>query len=61
MAKLTTKELTALDESLNQEQVIIKKYHTMAGQCGDTKLKSQLESIATRHQKHYNTLISHLK
>ncbi|MCL2031069.1 MAG: spore coat protein [Oscillospiraceae bacterium] len=61
MAQLTTKELTALDEQLNQEQVYIKKYRTMAGQCSDPQLKQQLESITARHQSHYNTLINHLK
>ena len=61
MANLTTKELGALDEQLGQEQVYIKKYRTMASQCQDAALKSRLESIAARHQKHYNTLINFLK
>lgn len=61
MAQLTTKELTALDEQLNQELVYVKKYRTMSSQCTDPQLKQQLESIATRHQNHYNTLINHLK
>lgn len=61
MAQLTTKELTALDEQLNQEQVYIKKYRTMSSQCSDPQIKQQLESIASRHQSHYNTLINHLK
>ena len=58
---LTTKELTALEETLGAEQVLVKKYRTMASQCNDAGLKSRLESIAGRHQRHYDTLISHLK
>lgn len=61
MAQLTTKELTALDEQLNQELVYVKKYRTMASQCTDAQLKQQLDSIASRHQGHYNTLVNHLK
>ncbi|MDR3207950.1 MAG: spore coat protein [Oscillospiraceae bacterium] len=61
MANLTTKELTALEDQLGVEQVLIKKYRTMAGQCADAGLKNRLESIAGRHQQHYDTLINHLK
>ena len=61
MPNLTAKELTALEETLGAEQVLIKKYRSMAGQCADAGLKSRLESISARHQRHYDTLISHLK
>ncbi len=61
MANLTTKELTALEEQLGSEQVLIKKYHTMASQCTDPALKNRLDSIAGRHQQHYDKLISFLK
>ena len=61
MPNLTAKELTALEETLGAEQVLIKKYRTMASQCTDAGLKTRLENIATRHQRHYDTLISHLK
>ncbi len=61
MPNLTTKELTALEEQLQSEQVLIKKYRTMATQCADPALKTKCESIASRHQQHYDKLISHLK
>ncbi len=61
VANLTTKELTALEEVLNSEQVLIKKYRTMANQSGDAAIKSRLENIASRHQQHYDTLVNHLK
>ena len=61
MPNLTTKELTALEETLGAEQVLVKKYRTMSGQCTDAGIKTRLESIASRHQQHYDTLISHLK
>ena len=61
MPDLTTKELTALEEQLAGEQVLIKKYRTMATQCTDPALKTKCESIASRHQQHYDKLVSHLK
>ena len=61
MANITTKELTALEEQIQSEQVLIKKYRTMAAQCSDPALKSKCESIAGRHQQHYDKLMCHLK
>ena len=61
MNNLTTKELTALEDQLGYEQVLVKKYRAMAGQCSDTTIKSRLENIANRHQIHYDTLVNYLK
>ena len=61
MATLTTKELTALEEQLGAEQVLIKKYRTMASSSNDTAIKTRYESIASRHQQHYDTLVNYLK
>ena len=61
MSNLTTKELTALEDTLGYEQVLIKKYHTWANQCQDPAIKSRLENVANRHQEHYDTLFNHLK
>ena len=35
MANLTTKELTALDDQIRHEQVLVKKYQAMACLCTD--------------------------
>ncbi|MCL2083974.1 MAG: spore coat protein [Oscillospiraceae bacterium] len=61
MANLTTKELTALEDQLGVEQVLIKKYTAMSGQCTDPIIKNKLSAIAGRHQQHYNTLMTHLQ
>ena len=61
MANLTTKELTALEDQLGYEQVLIKKYNTMAAQCTDTTISSRLQAIAGRHQQHYDKLVGFLK
>lgn len=58
---MTTKELTALEEQLGEEQVVVKKYRTMASQCSDPAIRSKCEEIANRHQRHFDTLMCHLK
>ncbi|MDR1692054.1 MAG: spore coat protein [Oscillospiraceae bacterium] len=57
---MTAKELTALQDQISDEGVVAKKYRTMAGQCNDPALKQKFEEIATRHQRHFDTLMSHL-
>lgn len=60
MANLTTKELSALEDQLGYEQVLIKKYRTMAEQCTDMNIKSSLQNISQKHQQHYDKLVSYL-
>lgn len=57
---LTSKELSALEDQLNYESVLIKKYRTFAQQCSDQALKNKCNQIADRHQSHYNTLLGYL-
>ncbi len=61
MANLTSKELMALEEQISGEQVLVKKYEAMASLCTDTKLQQDLNSFASKHRGHYNTLISFLQ
>ncbi len=61
MANLTSKELTALEEQLGTEQMLVKKFESMAGMCSDTKLQQDLTNFASKHRAHYNTLISFMQ
>ncbi len=61
MANLTTKELSALDDQVRHEQVLVKKYQAMACLCSDTTLQNELNSIADKHQQHCNTLLGFLQ
>jgi len=58
---MTTKELMALEEQLGSEQVIIKKYRTMASQCSDPSIRQTLDGISQVHQRHFDTLTTYLK
>lgn len=61
MANLTSKELTALEDQINYEQVLVKKYRAMSYLCNDAKIKADLEGIATKHQAHYDRLLTFLQ
>lgn len=61
MANLTSKELTALEEQISGEQILVKKYESMASLCNDTKIQQDLNNFANKHRAHYNTLISFLQ
>ncbi|MCL2034894.1 MAG: spore coat protein [Oscillospiraceae bacterium] len=60
MANLSAKELSAIQDHLGVEQNLIKKYNMFAGSSKDQCIKTKFEQIASRHQQHYDTLLSHL-
>lgn len=60
MANLTSKELTAIGEQLDYEQLLIKKFKAYSCQTNDQQLKSKCDQIASKHQEHYNRLLNQL-
>ena len=60
MANLSGKELTALEEQLACEQMLVAKFHGMAAQCSDAVIKNKLEQAASRHQQHFDRIRSFL-
>jgi rubrerythrin len=58
MAQLTTKELTAINEQLEAESVVIAKYRMYAQNAQDTELKTRFEAIASKHCQHFDKLYS---
>lgn len=61
MANLTAKEAAALNEELGSEQVLVAKFKGMAAMCNDVVIKTKLEQMASRHQKHYDRMAGFLK
>lgn len=61
MANLTSKELTALEDQIGFEQTLVKKYQAMAYMCTDMQVQQEFNTIAQKHQQHYNTLVSFLQ
>ena len=60
MANLSAKELSAIQDHLGVEQNLIKKYNMFAQASSDECIRTKFEQIASRHQQHYHTLLSHL-
>jgi len=60
MANLTSKEAVGLSEQLGNEKMLIAKYRGMASQCSDAVIKTKLEQIASKHQQHYDTIVTYL-
>lgn len=60
MANLTSKELSVIEDQLNQEQILIKKFKAYAQSATDPQIKNSCEQIANQHKQHFNTLMGHL-
>lgn len=58
MPNLSSKEYTALGEQLGLEKMLVSKYRAMASQESCPELSQKLESIACKHQRHYDELKS---
>ncbi len=56
MANLTTKELSAIEDSLKCEENLICKCKMYAANCQDAELKNKFDEIALKHVQHYNKL-----
>ena len=61
MPNLTEKELSALEDQLNYEQVLIKKYKGFAGIAQDPQIRDVCTQLACQHKQHYDTLMGHLQ
>ena len=59
MANLTAKELSALEDQLNYEQMLVKRYKAYS-QATDPQIKASCEQMANQHKQHFDTLMGHL-
>ncbi len=60
MSNLSEKELSALGDLLSYEELLVKKFNTLSQSSQDQEIKTKLQSIAQRHQEHFNKLYSQL-
>jgi len=58
---ITTKDSNYLKDALSWELLAFKKFHFYAQQVQDPQLKQALEKAGQLHQKHFETLLSHLQ
>ena len=60
MPNLTQKELSAIEDSLKEEELLVKKFRSYASLAQDPAIKDQAEQIDDRHKKHFDMLMGHL-
>lgn len=58
MSQLSEKELSCINESLSEEELLVKKYQMLAQQSNDNEVSAKMEEIAQRHEKHFNQIYS---
>lgn len=58
MANLSAKELSLINDSLSEEELLVKKYKMLAEHSEDSETKTKLQEIANRHQSHFDELYS---
>ena len=60
MGQLSEKELSLLNDLLADEELLTKKFKMLAEHADKPELKNQMESIAQKHQGHFNELYQKL-
>ena len=61
MEQLSEKELSAIQDLLSDEEVLVKKFKMLASQSQDEEIKQKYGRISAQHQGHFNALYAHLK
>ena len=61
MQNITAKELSAIEDQLSYEQLLIKKYKYYASICQDAQIKTICEQTATQHKAHYDAIMKYLE
>lgn len=56
--ELSEKELSFINDSLSEEELLVKKFQMLADTATDAKVKAKLEDISAKHQGHYNAIYS---
>ena len=57
---ISAKELSGLEDILGVEKNLASKYQTYSNMCTEPTLKKKFGAVATKHQKHFNTLVTYL-
>lgn len=58
---LTEKELTAIEDQLKVEKLLATKFKAYALMCEDPELRQKCETMAGKHQSHYDKLVKLLQ
>ena len=58
--RLKEKELSALNDLLSGEELLIKKFQVLADNCTDSEVKAKFTEISNEHKEHFRSLYSQL-
>lgn len=61
MNQISEKELSALNDLLAEEELLVKKFQVLASQATDSEIKQKFERISQQHQGHFNALYEQLR
>ena len=59
--ELSEKELSVIQDLLNEEELLVKKFQMLAEHSKNENVKQQMLGIAEKHQGHFNTIYSYVK
>ena len=60
MSNLSEKELSVINDLLNEEELLVKKFKMLAEHATDSEVKQQMLDISDKHQGHFNEIYSFL-
>ncbi len=60
MNQISEKELSALNDLLSGEELLIKKFQVLADNCNDAEVKAKFTEISNEHKEHFRSLYSQL-
>jgi len=60
LAKITSKELSLLEDNLRHEQLMVQKFNLYANQATDPEVKNLCQNLRDMHQLHLKTLMQQL-
>ena len=60
MGQLSEKDLSALNDLLTEEELLIKKFQMLAEHTEDQEISAKFTEISKKHQGHFNSLYAQL-
>ena len=61
MNQLSEKELSVVNDLLNEEELLVKKFQMLASHAQNETVKQQMLDIANKHQGHFNDIDAYIK
>ncbi|MDI9477058.1 MAG: hypothetical protein ACOX0L_00965 [Natronincolaceae bacterium] len=58
--QIDSNNLKVLEDQLNYESLMTKKFSHYANSCTDTELKNLCQQSSQKHKQHYNELLNYL-